>query len=319
MEDFILTYDAFIRSIKQNRDVEHAVLLGAGASITSGIQSAYDCIWEWKKDIFLSKNSHLAYQNKNIKSDTVCKAIQLWLDNEGSYPPLDADEEYSFYAEKANPIEGDRQKYFQRLSEDKEPSLGYHLLCLLSKSGTIRSVWTTNFDSLAVKAAYKQNLSPIEITLESQDRLYRTASHKELLCIALHGDYKYGPMKNSSKELDNQSEIFIDALKNELRTRSLIVLGYSGRDNSLMSALKEAYNERGAGRLYWCGYGERISGNVRSLIDSIKSNNREAFFIPTDGFDKTLFNLSIACFEDNNEYLSKVKEIQDSFASKDPH
>ena len=317
MEDFILSYDAFIRSIKQNRDVEHAVLLGAGASITSGIQSAYDCIWEWKKDIFLSKNPHLAYQHKNIKSDTVRKAVQLWLDNEGNYPPLDADEEYSFYAEKANPIEGDRQKYFQRLSDGKDPSLGYHLLCLLAKSGTVRSVWTTNFDSLTVKAAYKRNLSPIEITLESQDRLYRTASRKELLCIALHGDYKYGPMKNSSQELDNQSEIFIDSLKNELRSRSLIVLGYSGRDNSLMSTLKEAYNERGAGRLYWCGYGETIPENVLSLIESVRDNGREAFFVPTDGFDKTLFNLSIACFEENNEYLSKVKEIQDSFVSKE--
>jgi NAD-dependent SIR2 family protein deacetylase len=312
--DLKLSYDAFLRSIKQNRDVEHAVLLGAGASINSGIQSASDCIWEWKKDIFLSKNAHLIYQYRNIRSDTVQKAIQSWIDTEGNYPELNSEEEYTFYAEQANPIEGDRQKYFQRLSEDKEPSLGYHLLCLMSKNRIIRSVWTTNFDSLVVKAAYKQNLSPIEITLESQKRLYRTASDKELLCIALHGDYKYGPMKNTSNELDNQSEIFIDALKNELRTRSLIVLGYSGRDNSLMEALNEAYAVRGAGRLYWCGYGEEIPPNVKSLITSVRNNGREAFFIPTDGFDKTVFNLSISCFEDNSANLLEVKKIQSSFA-----
>ena len=96
MIDFNLPYDAFIRSIKQNRDVEHAVLLGAGASITSGIQSAADCIWEWKKDIFISKNPNLAYQYKNIKSDIVRNSIQRWLDNEGNYPELNAEEEYSF-------------------------------------------------------------------------------------------------------------------------------------------------------------------------------------------------------------------------------
>lgn len=30
---YMLEYDAFIRSIKQNKNVSHAVLLGAGASI----------------------------------------------------------------------------------------------------------------------------------------------------------------------------------------------------------------------------------------------------------------------------------------------
>lgn len=39
---YILEYDAFIRSIKQNKNVSHAVLLGAGASISSQIQSAAD-------------------------------------------------------------------------------------------------------------------------------------------------------------------------------------------------------------------------------------------------------------------------------------
>jgi len=317
LADYKLSYDAFIRSIKQNRDVEHAVLLGAGASINSDIQSATDCIWEWKKDIFLSKNPHLAKQYKNIKSDTVRKAVQFWLDNEGNYPELGAEEEYSYYAEKSNPIEGDRTKYFQRLSEGKEPSLGYHLLCLMAKKGILRSVWTTNFDSLILNAAYKQNLSPIEVTLESEERLYRTASNNELLCIALHGDYKYGPLKNTSLELDNQSDIFINALKNEFRTRSLIVLGYSGRDKSLMNALIEAYSERGAGRLYWCGYGETIPENLVPLITAARKNGREAFFVPTDGFDKTIFNLSIACFEESDEYLKKIKKIQSSFAPKE--
>ena len=91
MKEYFLPQDAFIRSIKQNKDIEHAVLLGAGASIESGIQSANDCIWEWKKDIFISQNPHLVYQYKNIKTDTVRKAIQQWLDSQGIYPKLDDD------------------------------------------------------------------------------------------------------------------------------------------------------------------------------------------------------------------------------------
>ena len=49
-----LTYDEFLRSLKQNKDTPHSLLLGAGASIESGVPSAVDCIWDWKREIFLS-------------------------------------------------------------------------------------------------------------------------------------------------------------------------------------------------------------------------------------------------------------------------
>ena len=51
----ILQLDEFLRSIKQNIDTPHSLLLGAGASIESGIPSAADCIWYWKREIYLSQ------------------------------------------------------------------------------------------------------------------------------------------------------------------------------------------------------------------------------------------------------------------------
>ena len=51
-----IDFDAFLRSFKQNKDGSFAFLLGAGASITSGIQSAEDCVWDWKKQIYISNN-----------------------------------------------------------------------------------------------------------------------------------------------------------------------------------------------------------------------------------------------------------------------
>ena len=115
IEELRLDYDAFLRSFKRNTDVPHSILLGAGASISSGIQSAYDCIWEWKKDIYLSKNINASDYYKNYKDDLVRTSIQKWLDNQGEYPVLDSNEEYSFFAEKAYPISEDRRKYFLSL------------------------------------------------------------------------------------------------------------------------------------------------------------------------------------------------------------
>ena len=86
--EYILEFDEFIRSIKQNLDTKFSMLLGAGASIESGIPSANECIWEWKRDIFISKNPSLSETHNNIKSVAKKKSIQNWLDNQGTYPEL---------------------------------------------------------------------------------------------------------------------------------------------------------------------------------------------------------------------------------------
>ncbi|MGE9313386.1 SIR2 family protein [Niabella sp. CJ426] len=311
-ENIQLEYDAFLRSFKRNIDVPHSFLLGAGASVSSGIQSAYDCIWEWKKDIYLSKNMNSAEFYKNHKDEAVRKSIQIWLDNQGVYPALDTPEEYSFYAEKAYPIAEDRRKYFLSLIENKEPYVGYHLICLMAKHGIVKSVWTTNFDSLTIRSAYQNSLTPIEVTLDNAEGVFRNQSSKELLAIALHGDYKFTTLKNTEKELDNQNDIFKEHLANYHTDKNLIVIGYSGRDKSLMNALKEAFTKRGAGRLYWCGYGDNIISEVLELINQIRSSGREAYYVATDGFDNTLIHLSKSAFEDNvavAPYLQQVLEI----------
>lgn len=59
MENINLELDAFIRAISVNQGIKHSLLLGAGASITSGIPSAEYCIWEWKRAIFLTNNPTL--------------------------------------------------------------------------------------------------------------------------------------------------------------------------------------------------------------------------------------------------------------------
>jgi hypothetical protein len=255
MQHIVLSFDAFLRSFKQNLDGSFAFLLGAGASISSGIQSANDCIWDWKRDIYISKNP-TTNRTIDIHSEYYRNVIQKWLDSHGKYPKKDAEDEYVFYAEKAFPIDGDRRKYFENLCLNKQPSIGYQLLCLLHKYGVLKSIWTTNFDGLSVRAAHQQNLTPIEVTLDYPDAISRNESRNELLHIALHGDYKYTKLKNTAKELDAQNETFEKRLENYFFDKNLIVIGYSGRDESLMKALKSAFSKEGSGRLYWCGYGE---------------------------------------------------------------
>jgi len=304
-----LPYDAFLRTLKENTDTGHVFLLGAGASISSGIQSAADCIWEWKKNIFITKNPNLSQQYRDYKSQTVRRSIQRWLDNEGSYPKEGSANEYSIYALEAYPIDDIRRKYFENICRDREPHLGYRLLCLLAKYGMVKSVFTTNFDGLVEKASHQTGLTPIAISLDTTDRIHRTASSNELLTVALHGDFKYGPLKNTGSELDTQHDTFINALEQHLYAKHLIVIGYSGRDHSVMDALKKAYSKPGAGMLFWCGFGHNMNDEVEDLLKHVESHRRKGFYIPTEGFDMTLLHIAKTCFDKNETFSKEIAQI----------
>lgn len=73
-----LQLDEFLRSLKQNIDMPHSLLLGAGASIESGVQSATECIWDWKKEIYLSQNPGAIGNYSNSKLEIVRQVIQKW-------------------------------------------------------------------------------------------------------------------------------------------------------------------------------------------------------------------------------------------------
>lgn len=313
-----LEFDAFLRSIKQNLDGSFGVLVGAGASISSGVQSADDCIWDWKAAIYqtLSGDKQQIIDPKRSMPSRVL--IQQWLDAQHVYPPADDPSEYSFYAEKAYPIETDRVKYFQHLCQDKGPYVGYKLLCLLHKYGVVRSVWSTNFDGLVERAAQQANITPIAINLNNSHEIYRPASSQELLYVALHGDYKYSKLKNTAQELDAQNQNFKDVLDYYFRDKSLIVIGYSGRDQSLMEALKAAFTVRGAGRLYWCGFGAKMLPEVQQLIQDIRTSGREAYYVETDGFDNTMVRLMTYCFGSDAAKQQEIEDILREIPSQTP-
>jgi len=314
MKNSILELDAFVRSIRVNRSTPHMLFLGAGASISSGIPSAEMCIWEWKRDIFLTKNPGLEDQFVELSLPSVRNRIQRWLDAQGVYPKLGAIEEYGFYIEYCFPISEDRRSYFEKKVKSAKPSIGYKLICLMAESQIIQSVWTTNFDDLVAREARNYELVPIEIGIESKNRLSRQPRREELLCISLHGDYRYDKLKNTPSELQQQDGKLRNALVEHAQDMPLIVCGYSGRDASIMRAFKEVYSKEGAGSLYWCGYAEKeIPESVKELIEIARANGRSVYYVPTFAFDDLFKRLSLHCLEgDKIEIaLGFISEIVD--------
>lgn len=306
-----LKFDEFLRSVSISRDNSYSLLLGAGSSITSDIQSANDCIWEWKKMIYKSNNPNTQEWIENFRNPKVQDSIQRWLDAQGNYIEKGHNDEYSFYAKKCFPIDENRRQYFQKICSNKKPSIGYKAIPILVKQGMLDSVWTTNFDDLIISACIQGGITGIDISLETVDRINkRTQSKNELPIIKLHGDFKYGDLKNTSKELQTQDETLRTKFIEYLKDKHLIVLGYSGRDKSLMDSIKKSYSEAGAGILFWCGYGDNVNQEVTELLEQVNNNGRIAYYINTEGFDITMINLTKLVIEDNSELKTEFESFQ---------
>jgi hypothetical protein len=112
-DDLTLSLDAFIRSVGVRRATPHTLFLGAGASVSSGVPSAQGCIWEWKRNLFLTSNPGLENQFSELSLPSVQRRIQHWLDKQGIYPKEGTAGEYGFYIRKCFPIADDRRAYFQ--------------------------------------------------------------------------------------------------------------------------------------------------------------------------------------------------------------
>lgn len=289
--------DALIRSISL-RDRHYMFLLGAGASITSGVPTATDCIWNWKRQIFLTSNDTVAPKALgDVSLPHVQRRIQHWLDDRGAYPELWDDAEYSFYVNECFPRPADRQQFFKKLLQNGQPQLGYQCLGLLLRAAKIKWLWTTNFDDLVERAIPSDHEHPLlQVGMDSARRIDDIRREEpDPVQVFLHGDYRYDPLRNTERELSADS---LDAacrrrlvdLCNDL---PLVVLGYSGRDDSIMSALAQAYSQSGRGGIYWgCLSGIDPPGRAAELLDTARENgvDAEVFFI--SGFDDFMSRLA---------------------------
>jgi hypothetical protein len=290
-----LSLDAFIRSVGISK-VPHALFLGAGASITSGMPSAQMCIWEWKRDIFLTNNIGLETQFSELSLASVRERIQRWLDRQGLYPAQGALDEYGVYIEACYPIPESRRAYFQQKVRLAKPHTGYQLLSVLAEHGLVRSVWTTNFDQLASRALANSNVTPIEVGIDSAHRILRPSKAGELAIISLHGDYRYDRLKNTPDEIRDQESRLEAGLVEDLRDAPTIVCGYSGRDQSVMDAFSRSLEQSGSGSIYWCVQDSTsVTKQVTDLIERARAQKRTAYLVVAQGFDDLMIRLALHC------------------------
>ena len=293
-----LPFDDFVRRFPL-RAPKLMWLLGAGASASAGIPTALDMIWQFRRALFLSQNRSASQPAAaDLSQPTIRSRIIAHIASLGGMPSPGAPDEYSALFEAAYPSEADRQAFLEAQVSGAKPSYGHLALATLMRERLTRLVWTTNFDALIADSCAKifdTTSALTTATLDSAD-LARQAIVDERWPaeIKLHGDFRSRRLKNTSDELRCQDARLRSLLVDSCQRFGLIVVGYSGRDDSVMDALQDAIEQDTAfpSGLFWLHRGQDLPlPRVTQLLARGASNGKEVALVTVDNFDEILRDL----------------------------
>jgi len=213
-------------------------------------------------------------------------------------PPPGDPAEYAKAFEAVYPSELDRRTYIDSQVSLGRPSFAHRVLASLLSTGKAPCVFTTNFDNLVETATTVagQLLEPskrrnlVVAAIDSSERAKRCLDENDWPLLAkIHGDFQSVELKNTEGELAAQDARMRAVLIEACSRFALIVVGYSGRDASVVQALKDVLKERASfpGGIYWVTRSpSELLPAVRELLLAIISKGAEAHIVQSQNFDE---------------------------------
>ena len=269
-----------------------AWLFGAGSSVSAGLPTAYDLIWDFKRRIYCAEQGYELRIFENLSDSGLRNQIQSYFDGKGDFPKKDSPDEYSFYFSKAFVTPSARREYIESLLSGIKLSYGHKVLGALMKLGYVPLIFTTNFDKAFENAAieyYKSSEGWFCADLDNAEAgLKLFQSNKFPLIVKLHGDYYSEKLKNTTEELQSQDNKLRGILSGSSLNKGLAVMGYSGRDNSIMESLEIGLNKENPfphGIFWFIRAGEKPLNRVREFLDKAHEKGVETNLIEIETFD----------------------------------
>lgn len=303
------------------RPQSFAWFLGAGASRTAGLPTATDIIWEMKRQYYCTQENE-EISRQDVQLGAVRTRIQDYVVSQG-FPEEGSPEEYSTYFEKVFGTDKERQRnYLSRvLAEDKASlSVGNRVLAAMLASGLSRVAFTTNFDSIVEKAvAEVSGNSLLAYHIEGSRSAVQAINNGEFpFYCKIHGDFRYDSVKNLATDLATQNVELAQALKIAASRFGFVVVGFSGRDESVMTLFREALDAPNPfpHGLYWAGIkGAEIPPVVEELLSAARTKGVKAAYVAIETFDALMLRIWRNLPDKKPELDKKVRKSQTATVS----
>jgi SIR2-like protein/NB-ARC domain-containing protein len=245
-----------------------ALFLGAGCSKSSGVPLAGEILAIAKRELFT------VYMGRVAGSDA---EVDSWATERGLFG--DPRTAYGEALEMLRPTPRGRRQWLSPFFMGRSPAAAYDALAELVRSGALTALCTTNFDDLPEQAI--RNLTPTLRVVHND----RAAEEVELppevpTLLKFHGDFLFDRIANTAEEVAGLPAAQERNLEQVLRLGGMIVVGYGGGDESIMSVL-ESVPDVPLG-LFWLHVGDQPPDRVRELTRT----RSWAYAARIDGFDE---------------------------------
>jgi NAD-dependent SIR2 family protein deacetylase len=293
------------------------LLLGAGASVTSGIPAAEDTAekavrWAWchaqgrsPEDMKVLSSDYFPWLGK-----------QIWYSKDKTLA-----EQYPQVIGKLLGVKKIRRDFFEKLIAPPgiQPSVGYRSLARILHEGYISTVLTTNFDYCLDHARILENKPHYLVSIKTADDLVQfSSSPKHPQLIYLHGSVQHYSDKNLADEIGSLESRLIERLMPVVRDHPIVVVGYRGAEASIMRSLfinqVEAANHFTHG-VYWCVRETEIESPLSPMLQEFASKIGTNFqLVPIKGFDelfeKEIWNYLLADGETPTRRIGGYRSLE---------
>lgn len=308
-----MSVDEFVRRVLSHGKNLHW-LMGAGVSQSAGVPTAWDMIYDFKATLYAQrKRIKLADLDTN-DPDTRLRLDAYFLTQEDFPRPGDPSE-YAVLFERVHSDPSSRQRKIEQMLEDADPqpNLGHLVIAVMWQMQLLHTAWTTNFDEVLEQAAVQVSnaarwLRRVDRSDPDQVRVVFEDQAKPVL-VKMHGDFQSQRLDNTTSELEADNQLR-SALSESMRTKGLVVVGYSGRDASVMDALTKALDAQHAfsSGLYWIVRPDdtRLSA-VDELLSQAKAQGVEAHLVESPSFEELMTSIRL---------LLRTDDVQDALLNR---
>ncbi len=268
-------------------------LLGAGASVKSGVPLANEMVEKIAKWGYCKENSCSTEDPSVRRSDWY-----QWLENQDWYQQNweQADNYPSAVENILQPREARKEFFLEILNTQVQPSKGYECMVELMGRKFVRTVLTTNFDTILLDLCkVNRRLHHVDVIQTASDFITISTSPQRPQLIYLHGSVQHYTDKNTLAEINKElNGTLVSKLMPLLSDHPLIVMGYRGAESSVMQHLlinhtEIADNYRNG--IYWCdrNYDEGGPNGLAPFVHELASQIHSNFqVVPIDGFDNVM-------------------------------
>ena len=277
-----LTTEAFLKKLK--KDEKYCFILGAGASITSGIPGGASLAYRWLDEIRQSTDDYPAEIKRRINVLNNGYDYSRFLNEDYE---LNFDERLDDY-NAINELrfcdnrEEEKEQLFELMNE-AVPYWGYRYLADVVTKSPNDIIISTNFDELAEDAIWRTTDVKPFVIMDERIAEFATVTytHRPKI-LKVHRDITTGGF-NTREETSELKEQWEKPLQDIFNEYIPIVIGYAGTDQSLAPFLLNAKLKG----IYWCHMkGSLPNETVQSIV-----RNSNGDCVEIAGFDEIMYKI----------------------------